>query len=102
MFAKTKTTHFKCKASKTHLRKSCDLASTRSVSIPSGCRGSPERSDAMARITVASSSLHIEQKGDMTVRAFSILRHQVRLNFHQIGTREQLLWHNKRQGLVSC
>ena len=71
MFTKTKTTCFKCKASKTYLRKSCDLASTRSVSIPSGCRGSPERSDAMARITVASSSLYIEHKRDVRVRAFS-------------------------------
>ena len=48
----------------TNLRKSCDLASarSRSVSIPSGCRGNPESNEAIARITVASSSLHIKTK----------------------------------------
>lgn len=40
-----------------YLRKSCDLASIMSVSIPSGCKGNPDRSDAIARITVASRSL---------------------------------------------
>ena len=57
---------------KAHLRKSCDLASTMSVSITSGWRGKPESSEAIARMTVASRSLRNRRKGPLINGLFLI------------------------------
>lgn len=55
----------------THLRKSCDLASTMSVSITSGWRGKPDSSEAIARMTVASRSLRNRKKVHWSIDYFS-------------------------------
>lgn len=56
------TVNDKGKIQKTYLRKSCDLASTISVSMSSVCKGRFASREAIAFITAASSSLLKEDK----------------------------------------